>query len=157
MFASEHVLANERMHAVSGDDGVGLDDTAILEIETRAAVEMRQADELLAAMNPPRRHGGRQQGMEIAAVHEQIGCAVALFGDVAEGIIEIDVTGVPVATELMLRPEGDVAQLLLKPEGAQHFHGVRAHLNARADAGELRGLLVDVGLDPSASEDRGRR
>ena len=50
-----------------------------------------------------------------------------------------------------------VAQPRLDAEAAMHLHGVRALLDAGADAREFLRLLVDLGLDADAAQRRRRR
>jgi hypothetical protein len=50
--------------------------------------------------------------------------------------------------------EGNPAQSLLDADLAQHLHRVRHHLDAGADAGKARGLLVDAHIHAEMAQRR---
>ena len=82
--------------------------------------------------------------MQVAAVHRQIGRAVARLDRAPERVVVGDRAGDAVAVERGRRPVRDLSHAVLDAEPAVHLHGVRALLQAGADAGEPVGLLVDL-------------
>ena len=81
--------------------------------------------------------------MQVAAMQEQVGCAVARLG-IREIELAKMLTGIPCAVAPGSRSECDAPQVRLQPQRCHHSHGVRAHLDAGADAVESPCLLVDV-------------
>ena len=75
--------------------------------------------------------------MKVAAVAEQIGRAVLLFGRLAEDHVEADLAGVVFPVVPGARIERTGAHQRLEAEAAQHLHGIAADLNAGAEPGEL--------------------
>jgi hypothetical protein len=73
----------------------------------------------------------------------------------AEDHVELDFAGAPVAVVPRARIKRLLAQSLLQPQSAQHLHRVAADLDAGADPGELRRLLVHRDVDTHAPQCRG--
>ena len=82
--------------------------------------------------------------MQVAAVHRQIGRAVTRLDRGAERMVVGDRAGDAVAAERGRRPVRDLPHAVLDAEPAVDLHGVRALLQAGADAGEPVGLLEDL-------------
>jgi hypothetical protein len=92
--------------------------------------------------------------MQVRAVHQQIGRAVPFLRGRAERQLELHLACVPGAVLPRPRLKGEAAHLGLEVERAQDSHGVRAYLNARPDAGERLGLLIDGDVSPGPVEQR---
>ncbi len=153
----EQDLAHQRVDPVGADDGVRGGALPIGKAQGDAGAVALEADELLLIRDQLRRHGGEEGRVQIAAVHQEIGRAVPLLRLGAEGQLGQVLAGVPHAGSPRARLEGLPAQLRLEPERAQHAHGVRAHLDAGADALELLGLLVDPHVGALPRQEAGQR
>src|SRR5260370_11079049 len=93
------------------------------------------------------RYHARKRGMKIAAMAEQIRRAVSLLRRFAEDHVEAHFAGVvlPVVPGAWIKCAG--AHQGFEAEPAQHLHRVTADLNAGAEPGKSRSLLVDVDTD----------
>lgn len=92
--------------------------------------------------------------MQIGAVHAQIRRAIKTF---RHRQFTRNFAGVADAIEMRERRKGDLPQTILDADAAQDLHRVRHHLDAGADAAELRGLLIDRDIDAGLTQSRGRR
>jgi hypothetical protein len=88
--------------------------------------------------------------VEIAAVGQQIGCAVALFSGLAKNHVKADLAGVVILVVPGPRVKRRRAQCRFQPEAAQHLHGVATDLDTGAEPGKAPSLLVnrDLGTAP---------
>ncbi|MNH25145.1 hypothetical protein D3C79_851170 [compost metagenome] len=94
-------------------------------------------------------HGARLdridlQGVQVATVNGDVRGAVFAAGVITQRNARQVVTRVAVAAEPEIRVRPHQLQLLLQPHAAEYLHHVRADVNTRAKAGELRCLLVHV-------------
>ena len=96
------------------------------------------------------RHDARQSCVEIAAVRQQVRCAITLLGAFAEDHVEANLSCVKISVIPRSGIEGGRAQTLLKSKGAQDFHRITTDLDACPDTRKAPGLLVDgdVNTDP---------
>ena len=145
------------MDAVGADDGVGLCPGAVGECQPQARSAAIEADELLAEMNDLGRIEREERRMQFRPMQRNVGCAEAPLDRVAHRMQIGDLTRIPFAVVSDLGGEPDAADALLEPEAAQDLHGVGVHLDAGADAGERRRLLVDLGIEADFSQRRGSR
>ncbi len=137
LLGSEQDLAHQRMHPVGADHGIGMRAGAVGEAQRHARTLAVEAGELFLVDDQLRRHGGEQRRVQIAAMHEEVGRAVARLGLGAECQLGQVLAGIPHAGGPGAGLEGLPFQLRLQPERAQHAHRVGAHLDAGADALEL--------------------
>jgi hypothetical protein len=108
---------------------------------------LRDANELLAVDDGVSRHDAGERGMQVAAMQRQIGRAVALLDRTAQRVVVGHLAAAGVTVERGGGRIAHVAQPGLDAEPAMHLHGVRALLDAGADAREGLGLLVDDRVD----------
>jgi hypothetical protein len=92
--------------------------------------------------------------VKIGAMEKQIRRAEALLDFAAELELARDFTGIPFARKRHCRLEGDAADVRFEAEASQHFHGVRRHLDARADARKARRLFVNMDVVSRARQER---
>ena len=147
-------LAHARMDAVGADHGIGRHLGAIGKGQRHAAIGLIEPDQLLAEMDDSRRQHRIKRVMQIGAMHAQERRAVQAF---RHRQFALDLAGVPDAVEMGIRLKGGLAQFFLDADSPQHTRRIRQHLDAGADARELRRLFVDVDLDARARERRGGR
>ncbi len=150
-------FAHAGVDAVGRDNGVGLGVRSVGKADRHAAGTPVEIDELLVERDASIGHAGRQRVVQVAAVHEQVGRAVFRLGVGAERQFVGESAGVPVAVGPGARLERSRPDARLKPDPAQHAHGVWAHLDAGAEPNEAGRLLVDLGLDAAPMQRRGER
>jgi hypothetical protein len=148
------MLAHQRVHAIGTDHRVGDNLAAVREGERHPGAVRRDAHELLALVHAVGRYDIGERRMQVAAMEREIGRAVALLDRAAERMLVGDRARHRVAVERGDRRERHVAQPRLDAEAAMHLHGVRALLDAGADARECFRLLIDLGLDADAAQRR---
>ena len=135
-------------------DGIGRGTAAVGERQGDGACVLVEADEPAAEVDDLRRQGREQRLVQIGAVHAEVGRAVeALRHRQLAG----DLAGVPHAVQVREGRERDAAQPLVHADLAQHLHGVGHHLDAGADAGEVRRLLVDARFHAEPAQRGGNR
>ena len=82
------------------------------------------------------RHGLREQAMQVAAVHDVIFGAVALF-EIDERQAVVDLARIPIAPGQSDRLGRDGMQLVGESDGVKELHGVGADVDTGAEFGEL--------------------
>jgi hypothetical protein len=142
------------MHAVRSDHHVRARTCAVGEVELDATLFRIESHELHADMQHRVWHDREECAVQIGAMQEQVGCAVAVLDGAAELQRARDLAGVPVPAQCDVRLKPGCANAVLDAEAPQHFHRVRRHLNPGTDASEARRLLVDVQLVSFAREQR---
>ena len=145
-------VAHRGVDTVGADHGIGVRAAGIGERQGDLAAGLIEADQLLAEINDLGRQRREQRFVQIGPMHAQIGRPVEAF---RHGELAGDLAGVPDAVEVGARREGDAAQPRLDADLAQHLHRVRHHLDAGADAGKARGLLVDAHIHAETAQRRG--
>ena len=145
------------MHAVGADDRVGGGAAAVGEAQRDAGAVAIERHQLGVERNQLRRHGRDQGRVQVAAVHQQVGSAVARLGVCAEGQLRQVRAGVPHPVGPCGRCERAAPQIGLQAECAQDPHRVRAHLNAGAEAHKLSRLLVKPHVGVPPGQQRGQR
>ena len=145
------------MDAVGADDGVGLCPGAVGEGKPQARSAAIEADELLAEMNDLGRIERVERRVQFRPMQRNVGRAEAALDRVSHRMRIGDLARIPFAVVSDFGGESDAADVPLEPEPAQHLHGVGIHLDAGADAGECRRLLIDVGAKADFAQRRGSR
>ena len=113
LLGAEQDLAHQRVDPVGADDGVRGCALPVGKAQSDAGAVALEADELLLVGDQLRRHGGEEGRVQIAAMHQEIGRAVALLGLGAEGQLGQVLAGVPHAGSPRTRLEGLPPQLRL--------------------------------------------
>jgi len=147
------------VNAVSANDGIGVGPHAISEIKPDTAVSaLFERDELMIEPQHAIRHDAGQGGVEIAAVRQQVRCAITLLGGFAEDHVEANLASIEVPVIPGAGIERGRAQFRLKSKGAQDFHRVKTDLNAGSDTSEAPSLLIDGDVDTDPPQRcRGRK
>ena len=140
------------MNAVRANHRIGDRDRPIGEGQPDAVAGLIQSDQSMAQPDVFVGHRTCERGVQIAAMSQQIGRSEHALGAFAENHVELDFAGSPVPVVPGARIEGLRAQSLLEPKLAQNLHGVAADLNAGANPGELRRLLVHHDVEAQAPE-----
>lgn len=140
----------------SSDHGIGNGAGAVGEYQLQARSAAVEPDELLAEMDDLARTERKERLVQRRAMQRNVGRAEALLDFGAHGMQIGDVPGIPFAIESDLRGKSGAANARFEPEPAQGLHRVRVHLDSGADAGERRGLLVDLGVEADLAQRRGR-
>ena len=108
-----------------------------------------QADQPVADMQPARRHGGRQQLGQVAAMEVIVGRAEVPPRPPARAAPAAGCGRRPSAADGRRRGRTPTASIAgFRPEPDQQPRGVGADLDAGADFADARRLLVDVDVEP---------
>ena len=143
------------MDAVGADGDVGLGHLAIGEGQFHHVPGLRDPGQLVFQADDVRRHDPGQHGVQIAAMHQQIGNAIPRLDGGAEFLVVGDRAGVMIAAEVDVGLEGRFPQLRPQTQAEQHAQRIGRLLDARAEAGEAARLFVDAHIDADAAKTAG--
>src|ERR1051326_4589602 len=149
------------MNAVRSDHIGGAHDLAIFEADLGMAVGLNNVDAAACEMDGvgvQPAHAVDQHRVQVAAMKEHVGKAVALLRGRTEVVPIPRPAGAPMADFLAQRQGLNGAERLFESERVQDARAVRADLDAGAEFAEPHGLLIDLHIEAAAEQrERGRQ
>src|SRR5262245_55708974 len=139
--------AHRRMDAVGADQDVGGDASVVLEPGLDAVALVGEADEPVTEVDARRREARGDDREQVRAVNGQVRRAVELFAERVERRPLQRAAVLPAALVSTDRPHGLAVERVAEAEPIENPRGVRPHVDATADLGELGGLLVDLDVE----------
>src|SRR6185437_11151365 len=138
------------MNAVCPDDVSGPHHFAGGELDIHVPISPDDVDAAFAKMDrvrlqPP--HRVNEHRVEVAAVEQNMRCAIPLVAGRAEVVPIPGLAGAPVADFLPQGADRDATERFFEPKRQQNTGAVRTDLDAGAHLAELRGLLVHIDID----------
>ena len=140
------------MDAVGADQHIGFDARAVFEPGLGAVAAIGEPDEAVAEMHPLGRETRGDDRQQIGAVDRQVRRAVELF---AERIERGALQGSPVLPAALVaadRAHALAVEPLAEAEPVEDAGRIRSHVDAAADFGQLRRLLVDIDREAGPSQ-----
>ena len=155
-FRPEQRAPHRREDAVGGDQHVGLDLDAVLELRPHRLAVLLDADAAVRQMHPLARHWPRQHRVQLAAMEDVMRRAELTFDIGGEPRLGQRAAVVPAALMEERRSVGHPGAFLAETEPDQNARGVRADVDAGADLAEQARLLVDLHVEAGLQQaDRG--
>ena len=140
------------MDAVGADQHVDRDARAVVEPCLDAVAPVGEADEAMAEMDALGRKAGSDDRQQIGAVDRHVRRAVELF---AQRVERRPLQGAAVLPAALVRASGRTPSRSspgAEAEAVQDAHRIRPHVDAAADLGQLRGLLVDIDVEAGPAQ-----
>jgi hypothetical protein len=153
---AEQRRPHRRMDAVGADQHVGRDARAVLEPGLDAIAPVGEGDEPVAEVHALGGEARGDDGEQVRAVHGQVRRAVELLAERVEGGPLEGAAVLPAPLVGAGRAHGLAVEPLPEAEPVEDARRVRAHVDAAADLGQLRRLLVDVHGEAGPAEREGR-
>src|SRR5262249_3071068 len=144
--------AHGRMDAVGADQDVDGNSGVVLEPGLDAVALVGEADDAVPQMDASGRKPRGDDREQVGPVNREMRRTVELFTARVErrslerpAILPAPLVGAD-------RPHGLEVELLAEAEPVEDAHRVRRHVDAAADLGQLRSLLVDIDLEAGVTE-----
>ena len=149
------------MDAIGADHIGRLDNAAVLECRVGVSVMRADRNALLVegdGVGLQRSHRIGEQAVQITPVQHEMRRAEALDAPVAEIKPVPCFAGAPVTQHPPFRPDLNLRERILQPQGKQNAGAVGADLDAGADFLQLVRLIVDLDIDaaPKQGQRRGQ-
>ena len=125
---------------------------AVVEPGLDAVALVVKADEAVAEMDALGRKAGGDDRQQVGAVHRHVRRAVKLLAARIERRPLQGAAVLPAALVRADRPHALAVEPGAEAEPVQDPHRVRRHVDAAADLGQLRRLLVDIDLEPGLAQ-----
>ncbi len=145
------------MDAVGADQHVGGDARAVVEPGLDAVAPVGEADQAVAEMDALGREARGDDREQVGAVHGQVRRAVELLAARVERRPLQRAAVLPAPLMGAERPHGLAVERRAEAEPIEDPRRVRPHVDAAADLGQLRRLLVDVDVEAGLAQRHGGR
>src|SRR5947208_10843311 len=149
--------AHRGVDAVRADQQVDRDSAAVLEPGLDAVILVGEADQAVAQMHALGRKGRRDDCEQVGAVNGEMRSAVQLLAPRVQWRALERAAVLPAPLMRADRPDGVAVERLAEAEPVEDPHRVRAHVDAAADLGPYRRLLVDIDVEAALMKPDGRR
>src|SRR5439155_1332108 len=149
--------AHRGVDAVRADHQVDRDSAAVLEPGLDAVTLVGEADQAVAQMHALGRKGRRDDREQVGAVNGEMRSAVQLLAPRVQWRALERTAVLPAPLMRADRPDGVAVERLAEAEPVEDPHRVRSHVDAAADLGQYRRLLVDIDVEAGLTKHDGRR
>src|SRR6266849_1605946 len=143
------------MDAVGADHEVGRDARAALEPGLDAVTSVGEADEAVAEVDARGREARGDDREQVGAEHGQVRRAVELYAARVERRPLQRAAILPAPLMGAGGPHGLTVERSAEAEPIEDPRRVRPHVNAAADLGQLRRLLVDIDVEAGLAQGEG--
>src|SRR5262249_39999740 len=146
---SDNDVPNGGMNSVGTNDRIALDAGSIRKCQDNLPSVLIEPDQLLIQMDNVSRERGKQSVMQIGTMHTQVWSAEKAVG---HRQLPHDLSRISFTVQMGVWLKCCAAKPLLHTDAAQDLHGIRHHLNACTDSGELVSLFVDLHVDADLAQ-----